>query len=129
MQEFTISKAIDAPFDAALERLKAAVTAEGFGILYNIDFSDIIANKTGQPLPGRVVGLGVCDPKSARRALSVSTAVAALLPCAAYVAEENGATRVGVLDPQAALGIAALPELEPLGRDTRERLERAVRNA
>ncbi|MEW6420372.1 MAG: DUF302 domain-containing protein [Deinococcota bacterium] len=126
MPEFTISRRVDGNLTEALDRFKSALSNEGFGVLYELDFSEIIRNKTGQALTGRVVGLGVCSPGLAQQALSVDPAIAALLPCGAYVSEDNQGVTVGLLDPDAALGLAERPELQPLGQDARTRLKRAL---
>lgn len=126
MPEFTISRRVDGNFTQALNRFKTALSQEGFGVLYELDFSEIIRNKTGQALVGRVVGLGVCSPGMAHQALSIDPAIAALLPCGAYVSEDSQGVTVGLLDPDIVLGMAGRAELQPLGQDARVRLQRAL---
>ncbi|HEX2863613.1 MAG TPA: DUF302 domain-containing protein, partial [Deinococcales bacterium] len=88
MPSYTLEATLPVSFDEALTRLRAAAAAQGFGVLYELDFSGIIAAKTGSTLPGgRVTSLGLCDPRLAREALILDPALAALLPCGAFVAE------------------------------------------
>ena len=42
------------------------------------------------------------------------------------VYEQDGATHVSAVDPVAMLGMVENPGLEPIGRQIRERVERAV---
>lgn len=126
MIPFALKKTVTEPLEVALERFKLALTAEGFGLLYTLDFSQIIRDKTGQALPGRVVGLGVCAPGLALRALELDPSVAALLPCGAFALEVGEGTTLGFLDPDAALRLTGIEALEPLGRETKARLERAL---
>lgn len=67
MTEFALKRTFEADVEAVLERLKNyLLSAEGLGVLYTLEFSDIIADKTGHQLAARVVGLGVCSPDLAR---------------------------------------------------------------
>lgn len=126
MNEFTMSRTLPLAFDASLAAFKAALTAQGFGVLYELDFSAIIAEKTGNPLPGRVVGLGVCDPRLARQALLAEPLVAALLPCGVFAIESQAGTTLGALDPGAAMALTGLGALESLGQETKARLQAAL---
>lgn len=126
MTAFVLHTTVSGDVGATVERFTAALKDEGFGILYSLDFSEIIASKTGQRLPGQVIGLGVCMPDLARQALELDPTSAALLPCGAFVAEMPEGTSVGFLDPHAVLGLSGNSKLEPLGADARGRLERAL---
>ena len=126
MTAFVLSKIVPTDVGEAVVRFTETLKDEGFGVLYSLDFSEIIASKTGHPLKGRVVGLGVCMPELARQALELDPAVAALLPCGAFVAETPEGTSVGFLDPHAALGLTGNIMLGSLGADVKVRLERAL---
>ena len=126
MTVFVLSKTVSADVETTVAHFTAALKDEGFGVLYALDFSEIIASKTCHPLKGRVVGLGVCMPELARQALELDPTVAALLPCGAFVAETPEGTSVGFLDPHAALSLTGNLLLQSLGTDARVRLERAL---
>ncbi len=70
--------------------------------------------------------LGACNPTFAHRALGLEPELGSLLPCNVVVYEQDGATHVSAVDPVAMLGIVENPDLEPIGQQIRERLERAV---
>ncbi len=126
MTDFALKRTVEADVDAVLERLKTALTAEGLGVLYTLEFSDIIAEKTGHQLPNRVVGLGVCSPDLARQALELDPSIAALLPCGAFVIDTQNGTEVGFLDPALALGLTGNEALGPLGDQARMMLQRVL---
>ena len=126
MTAFVLNKIVPTDVETTVAHFTAALENEGFGVLYSLDFSEIIASKTGHPLKSRVVGLGVCMPELARQALELDPTVAALLPCGAFVAETPEGMSVGFLDPHAALGLTGDLMLESLGADARVRLERAL---
>ena len=126
MTAFVLNKIVPADVTETVARFMAALRDEGFGVLCSLDFSEIIASKTGRPLKGQVVGLGVCMPELARQALELDPAVAALLPCGAFVAEMPEGTSVGFLNPHAALSLTGNLMLESLGADAKVRLERVL---
>ena len=95
-------------------------------MLYTLEFSDIIAEKTHHRLPNRVVGLGVCSPDLARQALELDPSIAALLPCGAFVIGTPAGTEVGFLDPALALGLTGNEALGPLGEQARTMFQRVL---
>ena len=126
MTDFALKRTVTGDVDSVLERLKTALMAEGLGVLYTLEFSDIIAEKTGHHLPNRVVGLGVCSPDLARQALELDPSIAALLPCGAFVIETSAGTEVGFLDPALVLGLTGNDALGPLGAQARTMFQRVL---
>jgi len=85
--------------------------------------------ETGQQLGvdfRRYVILGACNPSLAHRALAAELGVGLLLPCNVVVYEADGGSVVEVMDPVAALAIVGNPAIEPVAREAKERLERAI---
>ena len=70
--------------------------------------------------------LGACNPPLAHRALEADPSVGALLPCNVVLREDGPDTIVEAMDPMAALGIVDSPRFEPVAREARERLLRAI---
>lgn len=121
---------LDVPFDLALERTRAALKAEGFGILTEIDVRSTFKEKLGVEFRPYVI-LGACNPPLAHRALSADPEVGLLLPCNVTVeATEGGGAVVRFIDPVALLGAAVSSASGAIGEvasDAQLRLQGAAR--
>lgn len=108
---YHFSKTLQVPFDAAVERVTAALQREGFGILTEIDVQATLKQKLDADFR-RYVILGACNPPLAHRALLADLDVGLLLPCNVIVYEEDGGSVISVIDPLAMLGVLgeSLPE-------------------
>ena len=114
---------IDLPLADAESRVRAALAAEGFGILTEIDVAGTLRAKLGvERAPLRV--LGACNPALINEALTRDPDVALALPCNVVLEElAGGATRVAIADPAQLMDD---PRLEDLVADARQRLRRAL---
>ena len=122
---YGLSKELDLPYDDALERVKAALQAEGFGVLTEIDVQDTLKQKLQVDFR-RYQIIGACNPALAHKALQAELQVGLLLPCNVIVYEEDGGTTVAAFDPVAAMGLAENSALEDVAREAKERLKRAL---
>lgn len=133
MSEFTENKLgfmvhLKTDHQTALTKTIAALKEEGFGVLTEIDVSETMKKKLNVEFPAYKI-LGVCNPPLALRSLTVTPEVGLLLPCNVTVRElEDGHNEVALIDPQMMLGVISNPELEPVAREARARLERVVRS-
>jgi uncharacterized protein (DUF302 family) len=116
---------VNLPYAEAIERTKAALKDQGFGVLTEIDVKKTMKEKLGVDFRPYVI-LGACNPPLAHRALSAELDIGLLLPCNVVVYEADGGSVVEVMDPEAALGIVGNPAVEPVSREAKERLEKAI---
>ena len=113
-------------FDEALTQVTAALKAEGFGVLTEIDVKETLKKKLDVDFrPYKI--LGACNPPLAYRALSAAPEVGLLLPCNVTVAYvEDNVTEVSIVDPLSMLGVVQHPDLEPVAAEARARLDRVA---
>ena len=112
-------------YDEAVGRCKAALVAEGFGVLSEIDIRATLKQKLGVDLEPYVI-LGACHPPSAHRVLTAMPAVGVLLPCNVTVSVEEGQTVVRAMNPEAAMGLLEDPTVAEVATEVGAALERVL---
>jgi uncharacterized protein (DUF302 family) len=111
--------------EAAEAAITAALSAEGFGILTEIDVKATMKKKLDlDRTPYKI--LGACNPHLANRALGVDEHIGLLLPCNVVVYEVEGGTRVEAMEPGIMSQMVEDPAIEPIAAEARERLVRAL---
>ena len=112
------------PFEEAVEKVRSAVQAEGFGVLTTIDIQRTLREKIGEEVrPYRI--LGVCNPPLAHKALAADPDIGLLLPCNIVVREEqNGEIAVVFQDPDMFAQMTQSETIREVARDAKERLKR-----
>jgi uncharacterized protein (DUF302 family) len=122
---------LDAPLETAEVAVRQSLTAEGFGVLSEIDVAATLAAKIGVKRPGLKI-LGACNPHLANRALDLEPSIALFLPCNVVLeALSNGRTKVAIVDPRQLLAKeheVPTPELEALGNEAAAALEQVCRS-
>ena len=126
MTDIGIKVMLETDYDTALEEVTAALKAEGFGILTEIDVRSTLKEKMGVDFrPYKI--LGACNPPLAHRALSAAPEVGMLLPCNVTVSQEDeGYILVSIVDPLAMLGVVVDPQLDEVAQEANERLHRVA---
>ncbi len=126
LADFGITTRLGIPYAEAVERTKATLKEEGFGVLTEIDVKKTLKEKLGIDT-GSYVILGACNPPLAHRAISSDPFVGLLLPCNVVVFEEDGGTVVSAIDPISMLSGLQNEALESVAAEVRPRLERVIR--
>jgi uncharacterized protein (DUF302 family) len=122
---YAIGRRLEETFDEVVDRVRSALQAEGFGVLSEIDVQAALREKLGEEIEPYLI-LGACNPQLAHRGLQLEPDLGVLLPCNVVVRRTSGATCLSAMEPLSALQLAGNPELEPVAREARERLGRAI---
>lgn len=123
---YGMGKSVPLPYEQAVERTRAALQEEGFGVLTEIDVKATLKKKLDVDFKKYVI-LGACNPPLAWRGFQAEAEIGLLLPCNVIVYEEDATrSRVAVLDPLVQLGVTGRTDIEPLANEAKQRLERAL---
>ncbi len=115
------------PFGEAVERVRAELLKEGFGVLTEIDVKASLKEKLGLDY-GNYTILGACNPRFALRALQAQKDIGLLMPCNVIVYEENDEVFVSAILPTVAMGMVGNPVLAEIALTGEEKLRKVVDN-
>lgn len=124
---YGISTTVALPYADAVEKTRAALSEQGFGILSEIDVAATLKNKLDVDFRPYVI-LGACNPPLAHRALNAERDIGLLLPCnvVVYAGDQNGESVVAAMDPEAALELSGNEEVRAVAHEVRARLQRVL---
>lgn len=123
---YGFGKTVSCAFDEAIERVTAALQAEGFGILSDIDVAATLKKKLNADMPAYRI-LGACNPALAQRAIQAEPSIGLLLPCNVLVREvADGNVSVEFMDTDAVLQLVGKPDIAVLAGEVRQRLQRVM---
>lgn len=124
--KYAFTKKVEGTVAEVDPRVRAALAAEGFGVLTEIDVKATLKKKLDVDRKPYVI-LGACSPPDAHRALEAEPSIGVLLPCNVTVFEgEDGATYVQAINPDTVFGLIDNPEVQPLAREIGARLQRVL---
>ena len=118
---------LDLPYEQAIEKARAALQTEGFGVLTTIDVRQTLKQKLERDFRPYVI-LGACNPTLADRALHADLEIGLLLPCNVIVYEHApGESVVEAMAPMRALGVVGdNPDVRAVAAEADQRLRRAL---
>ncbi len=131
--ETTVNYTIDRTFSgesftSIVERTRAALAEQGFGVLTEIDVKATLKKKIDVDVDDYLI-LGACNPGMAHQAMKIEPRVGAMLPCNVIVrGETGGAVEVSAIDPLASMSAIDNDELKAVAGDVRKMLETVVAN-
>jgi uncharacterized protein (DUF302 family) len=126
--DYTITATTDLPFTEAVERVRAELLAEGFGVLCEIDVRQTLKDKLDVDREPYLI-LGACNPPLAHRALEAEPGLGVLLPCNVVVYQREGETTISAVDAERMLSLVGNDAVEPIAADVRRRLAAVVERA
>ena len=125
---YTLSATTSLPFADVVDRVRAELKREGFGVLCEIDVQATLREKLGVEGEPYLI-LGACNPPLAHQALQAERELGVLLPCNVVVYQHGGETRISAIDPERMLSIVDNDELAPVAADVKARLGAVVERA
>lgn len=126
--KYGFSKTLDVPYEEAVEKARASLMAEGFGVLCEIDLKQKLKEKLDVDFR-RYVILGACNPPLAYRTLQEELHIGLLLPCnvIVYEADDPGKSVVAAIDATTMLSVAGdNSTLAAVASEVNEKLQRVV---
>jgi uncharacterized protein (DUF302 family) len=119
---YYMSAMVQSSFEAAIERVEAALKVEGFGVLSRIDIQQTLKAKLGVDFRPYTI-LGACNPELAHQALLLEDKVGTMLPCNVVVQKTaSGEVEVAAIDPVASMQAIPNPELAEAAKKVRAKL-------
>ena len=126
MSDYGMSITLEQDFAACIERTRAALAEQGFGVLTEIDVAATMKTKLGVDLPPYLI-LGACNPPLAHEALTADPSIGLLLPCNVVVRSiDAGHTLVEAMDPDVIVKATGNPALSPTAEQARAKIRAAL---
>ena len=126
MSAYGISITLEDSYAASVERTRAALAEQGFGVLTEIDVSATMKAKLGADVAPQVI-LGACNPPLAHQALTADPSIGLLLPCNVVVrALDEKHTLVEAMDPDVMVKATGNPALSSVAEQARTKLRAAL---
>ena len=122
---YYFSKALEIPFDDAVQKVTEELQKQGFGILTEIDVKETMKKKLDVKLrPYKI--LGACNPNFAFQALQVENNIGAMLPCNVVVRDTGSKVEVSAIDPIASMASVENPKLEGIATQVQTLLKNVI---
>jgi len=124
MARYSFSTTIPGPLDSARAKVAAALSAQGFGILTEIDVKATLKTRLGVDVDPYLI-LGACNPPFAHQALTANPSIGVLLPCNVVLRQTGDDVTVEFMDPEAVLNLVEQDGIADIAAEVRRRLEKA----
>lgn len=126
MMSYYFSKTLNVSFDEAIEKVKAELKKEGFGILTEIDVQETLKNKLNVDFQKYRI-LGACNPPFAYQALQAEDKIGTMLPCNVIVQElAPGEVEVAAVDPLESMKAIDSPVLGDVAVQVQAKLQQVI---
>ena len=126
MPDYALSTILEAGFDDTVERTRAALAEQGFGVLTEIDIAATMKTKLNLELAPHLI-LGACNPVLASHALAAEPSVGVLLPCNVVVrAIDETHTLIEAMNPAIMSQLSDNPAVADVAAQARTRIAAAL---
>jgi uncharacterized protein (DUF302 family) len=127
VRAYGFGTSVPQPYEQVVERTRAGLKHEGFGVITEIDVRRTMKEKLGAEFRPYVI-LGACNPPLAHRALTADLGIGLLLPCNVIVYDNgDGTSTVEAMDPEVALAfVGDRPALAEVAREAKVRLHQML---
>ena len=126
MTTYALSVTLEAGYADSVERTRAALAEQGFGVLTEIDVAATMKAKLDADMPPYLI-LGACNPPLAHQALLAEPSIGLLLPCNVVVRTlDETHTLVEAMDPAVMVTATGNPALAGVAEQARTRLQSAL---
>lgn len=126
MTTYAMSVALTTGFLDAVEKTRAALAEQGFGVLTEIDVAATMKAKLGIDLEPHLI-LGACNPPLAYQALTADPSIGLLLPCNVVVRTlDPSRVLIEAMDPNIMVSATGNQALAPVAADARALLTAAL---
>lgn len=123
---YYFSKTLQTSFSDAVEKVTAALLAEGFGVISEIDLHEKIKLKLGVDFK-RYRILGACNPAYAYKALQAEDKAGIVLPCNVLVIEQGeNEIEIAAVNPTVAMMAVGNNNLTEMAAEVGEKLKNAL---
>ena len=125
--EYYFNKTIgNTTFNQAIEKTKAALQKEGFGVLTEIDMKTTLKKNLKVDFHNYII-LGACNAPFAYKALQAEDNIGTMLPCNVIVQEkEAGLIEIAAVNPMASMQAVINKDLKGIAGEVGEKLKRVV---
>lgn len=126
--KYYISMQANGDFAEVVEKVRAELAKEGFGVLTEIDVRATLKKKLDVDFRPYLI-LGACNPPFAHRALELEDKIGTMLPCNVVVQDRgDGQIEVAAVDPIASMSAVENTHLESIANEVRSKLARVIEN-
>ncbi len=124
---YTIDRTFEGEdFATVVEKTRAALSAQGFGVLTEIDVKATLKKKLDKDVDDYLI-LGACNPTMAHQAIGLEPKVGAMLPCNVIVRRTGPASvMVSAIDPVASMEAIPNASLKSVAGQVRDMLKTTV---
>jgi uncharacterized protein (DUF302 family) len=123
--KYGYKKQLNTTFSEAVEKTRAALAKEGFGILTEIDVKATLKKKLDVDYDNYVI-LGACNPPFAYQALQAEKDIGLLLPCNVIVYDDDGKTYASTILPTVAMSMVDNSKLVPIAKTVEKKLKNVI---